>query len=256
MNALTGTETTATEATLHGIADRLSLAELSGRPIAPLSEGRPALTVADAYAIQAINVGRHPRTPFLGLAAPLFGVAGGFNVVGFDSASLWLEHVTGGLRRQQLAARSLGWLPPSALASTIAVVGLVAWTGQWRMLPALLLAAAGTVAIGLAIGLVVSVMGPLPVEDGQNPFAWRGANGANLVVGLATFVGLVAMVAFAAPYVVPMLVWFDSPWITLVGLAGALWGWAWWWVALRLAARRIEGRTPELIARLSPRAVS
>ncbi len=56
MSALIGIETTATEATLHGIADRLSLAELSGRPIAPLSEGRPTLSVADAYAIQAINV--------------------------------------------------------------------------------------------------------------------------------------------------------------------------------------------------------
>lgn len=56
MNALIDIETTATEATLHGIADRLFLAELSGKPIAPLSEGRPTLTVADAYAIQAINV--------------------------------------------------------------------------------------------------------------------------------------------------------------------------------------------------------
>lgn len=41
--------------TLHTMADVLLMAELSRRPIAPLSAGYPDLTVAEAYEVQAIN---------------------------------------------------------------------------------------------------------------------------------------------------------------------------------------------------------
>jgi 2-oxopent-4-enoate hydratase len=44
-----------TVATLHGLAEALLLAETSGRPIAPLSQALPDLTVAEAYEIQSIN---------------------------------------------------------------------------------------------------------------------------------------------------------------------------------------------------------
>jgi len=49
------TNTTASQAILHAVADALLLAEISGRPIAPISRAHPELTADDAYAIQAIN---------------------------------------------------------------------------------------------------------------------------------------------------------------------------------------------------------
>jgi 2-oxopent-4-enoate hydratase len=52
---------TASVPTLHRLADALLVAELSGRPIRPPSEVEPALTVDDAYAIQAINVRSRER---------------------------------------------------------------------------------------------------------------------------------------------------------------------------------------------------
>jgi 2-oxopent-4-enoate hydratase len=44
--------------TLHAMAEVLSNAETSGEPIAPLSQAHPALTVADAYEVQAIAARR------------------------------------------------------------------------------------------------------------------------------------------------------------------------------------------------------
>jgi 2-oxopent-4-enoate hydratase len=48
--------TSASAGTLHGAADALLMAAISRRPIAPLTQTYPELTVDDAYAIQAINV--------------------------------------------------------------------------------------------------------------------------------------------------------------------------------------------------------
>jgi 2-oxopent-4-enoate hydratase len=47
--------TVSTAALHHALADALLLAELRREPLAPLSATQPALTVEDAYAIQAIN---------------------------------------------------------------------------------------------------------------------------------------------------------------------------------------------------------
>lgn len=49
------TNTTASQAILHAVADALLLAEIGGEPIAPISKTHPELTADDAYAIQAIN---------------------------------------------------------------------------------------------------------------------------------------------------------------------------------------------------------
>lgn len=44
--------------TVNALADALRAAESSGKPIAPLTEGHPSLTVDDAYAIQTANTNR------------------------------------------------------------------------------------------------------------------------------------------------------------------------------------------------------
>jgi 2-keto-4-pentenoate hydratase len=77
--------------TVVGLADRLWRAEVERTPIQPLTDIRPDLTLAEAYAIQAYNVrrrtgqGRHvrgrrlgrtnqPRQQVLGVEEPDFGV--------------------------------------------------------------------------------------------------------------------------------------------------------------------------------------
>ena len=78
-------------ATVVELADRLWRAEVDRTPIEPITETRPDLTLADAYAIQAYNVRRRveagrairgcrlgrtsqPRQDILGVAEPDFGM--------------------------------------------------------------------------------------------------------------------------------------------------------------------------------------
>ncbi|MGV0715251.1 fumarylacetoacetate hydrolase family protein [Mycolicibacterium sp. XJ662] len=81
----------ATSVTVGELADRLWRAECDRTPIEPLTDSRPDLTLADAYAIQAHNVRRRvhagrairgcrlgrtsqPRQDILGVAEPDFGM--------------------------------------------------------------------------------------------------------------------------------------------------------------------------------------
>jgi 2-keto-4-pentenoate hydratase len=48
-------------ASIEALADQLALAAERRQPIEPLSEGNPELSVADAYAIQAVNAARSER---------------------------------------------------------------------------------------------------------------------------------------------------------------------------------------------------
>ena len=78
-------------ATVVELADRLWRAEVDRTPIEPITETRPDLTLADAYAIQAYNIRRRvdagrairgcrlgrtslPRQDILGVAEPDFGM--------------------------------------------------------------------------------------------------------------------------------------------------------------------------------------
>ena len=77
--------------TVVELADRLWRAEVDRTPINPITETRPDLTLADAYAIQAYNVRRRveagcairgcrlgrtsqPRQEILGVTEPDFGI--------------------------------------------------------------------------------------------------------------------------------------------------------------------------------------
>ena len=78
-------------ATVVELADRLWRAEVDRTPIEPITETRPDLTIADAYAIQAYNIARRvdagrairgwrvgrtslPRQDILGVTQPDFGM--------------------------------------------------------------------------------------------------------------------------------------------------------------------------------------
>ena len=79
------------DATVTELADRLWRAEVDGTPIEPITDTRPDLTLADAYAIQAYNIRRRveaghtirgyrlgrtsqPRQDILGVVEPDFGM--------------------------------------------------------------------------------------------------------------------------------------------------------------------------------------
>jgi ABC-2 type transport system permease protein len=207
--------------------------------------------------LQALNAGNdEPRVVFIGLASPVFALSGAFNLIGFDSGSMWLDHLTGGIRRDHLAARSLSWAPHVLVTPVVVTVVMAAVTGQWGVLPLALIASFGIALCGLAIGLVVSVKAPIPFQDGDNPFSWKASNSGGLVAGLYVFGGLIALAVVTAPFIVPMIIWYREWWAYLVAAVGIGFGVVLWRWALNWATRAVEGKTPSLIAKLSPRSVT
>ena len=210
--------------------------------------------------IQVIQLGNThtPRVVLFGLWGVVFTLGGSFNVIGFDAGSLWLDVVTGGLGRDQLFARTFAWLPLLLLPPTASMLIVSIWTGQWRALPVALALAFTAATCGLGVAAFVSTIAPIPYTDGDNPFAWRqgAASGKGCVTAIYTFVGLLAVALFGAPIIVPCAVSVTSWWALPLALVGMAWGCAVWSVGVRLGARRLVRRGPELLAELSARAVA
>jgi ABC-2 type transport system permease protein len=207
--------------------------------------------------VQALGAGKdEPRVLFIALAAPIFALSGAYNLLGFDSGSMWLDQVTGGLRREHLAARSLSWLPHVFVSPVVVTTAMAAWMGQWRAWPLVMATAIGVAFCGLAIGLIVSIKAPIPFQDGDNPFAFRSANSGGLISGLYVMGGLIGLAILTAPFVVPVVVGYRHWWAYLVAAGGVALGGLLWWRALARATRKIDGRTPALIAKLSPKSVA
>lgn len=197
-----------------------------------------------------------PELVFLGLTAALLSIGGSFNVIGFDSPSLWLEVVTGGPGRIALFARTAGWFPHLFVPSALAVVVIAVWTGEWSRVPMALALALCLAGCGLGVAAVVSVVAPVPYTDGDNPFSWRqGMNGKGCITGLYTLGGLVGVGLLAAPVVAPVVLGSDHAWAAAVAAAGPVWGAGCWWLGVRLGSRALDGRGPELVAELTSRAL-
>ncbi len=199
---------------------------------------------------------QNPRVAFLGLVSMVMTSGSGFNLIGWDSASLWLEDLSGGLTIERIRARALGWLPHVIVPGLLGVLTASALTGSWRATPLALVEAITIAMLALGIGAFVSTVVPMPANDGDNPFAWRsGMTGAGCMTGLWMIIGVAALGVIAAPTLVPLVVWYDRSWAPLISLAGLATGAGVYIVGTRRAAARVATRGPDLIAELSPRSV-
>ncbi|MEZ5215144.1 MAG: hypothetical protein R2705_07490 [Ilumatobacteraceae bacterium] len=133
---------------------------------------------------------------------------------------------------------------------------LAAWSG-FTYLPLALLLAVSIALLGLGGGAWISALAPMTAVDGDNPFAWRqGMSGKGCATGVYMFGGMVLLAIAAAPVVVPAIIWRDEPWVAIIGVVGIVWGAAVWMLGVRLGARRLMVRGPELIAELSPKSLT
>ncbi len=198
-----------------------------------------------------------PTLVLFGLWGMIIVLSAPFNLLGFDSGSLWLELVGGGPGRLQLFARSASQLPGLILPPVISIVAIAVWRAGWTLVPLALLLALTLALCALGAGAVVSVLAPVPQTDGDNPFAWRqGGSGKGCSTALTTFVGMAAVVVLAGPVVVPVLIYDDAGWAPLLAVGGVGWSALVWYFGIRWGARRLNGNEPELLAELSPRAVT
>lgn len=194
-----------------------------------------------------------PKAVFAGFLGLMFMAGNAFNIIGFDSPSLWLEFVAAGrVGRTQLRARSLAFSVSVAVPTVAAVTAVAVVSRQWSEV-VLALALVPTAALCLlGVGVFVSAWVPLPMADGDNPFRRpSGANGCSY--GLSIMGALASVTALFAPILVPAVVG-DGTWRYLLPVIGAAWGYAIWSLGLRFGDRILLRRGPDLIAGLSGRA--
>lgn len=209
--------------------------------------------------IQALQAGidDDPKVVFFALWGLLFTIAGSFNVVGYDSGSLWLEVVTGGIRREHLAAKTFAWLPLLLIPPVGGSLLIGAISGQWRYVALVIVLAAVTASCGLGVAALVSTIAPMAQTDGDNPFSWRqGMSGKGCITGVYSVGGLLAVGLVAAPVLVPCMVWPGRIWALPLAVVGLAYGAGIWTLGVTLGARRLAGRGPELLAELAPRALA
>ncbi|MEU9133237.1 transporter [Kitasatospora sp. NPDC048540] len=173
------------------------------------------------------------------------------NVFGMDGAAFWTVAATLGTpaqAREELRGRAAAVL--SYALPLVVVLGLVlaAATGQWGALaPALGLTLAGLGA-GIGLGAVLSVLAPYAMPADGNPM--RGAApGQTGVVLLNSFGSMVGVAVLASP-VGALLLWLlgdgGPAWTVLA--AGPLYGVLVAALGVRIAAGRLVGRLPEILA--------
>lgn len=207
--------------------------------------------------VTTLSATDRPNVVFLGMWASLLSIGGSFNVIGFDSPSLWLEVTAGGPGRDQLFARTAAWLPHLLVPPVLGVLLIATWTGQWSLVPVALPVAVTIALTGLGAAAVVSSLAPVPFTDGDNPFSWRqGMSGKGCITAMYTLAGLAVVGLLAAPVLVPVVVGHERWWALPLALTGMGWGLGCWALGVVFGARRLAGRGPELLAELTSRALA
>lgn len=190
------------------------------------------------------------------LLAMLANMGATTNVLGFDAGSLWMEVLADGPGRVHIVARQLLAMPNLLLPTWLSGVVVGAWTGEWQLV---LLVAALAIPVGinvLTFGIFASALAPAALPDWDNPFGNRQSNeGRGLRLAVIAVVGIVVITLLSAPIFILVFQHLGSwtQWVTpFIGLAYAAvpFGLAAIWVG-----RYLDGRAPDLIATLAPRAL-
>jgi ABC-2 type transport system permease protein len=210
-----------------------------------------AIGLAVALAALGVGAGRMllgtEYSPFLAVVVAWMAASTtGFNQFGFDDRSFWAYLVTGVDLRRVLAGKNMAvalvGLPVLALVAIVAA----ALVGDARNLLSALLAGMAVLAVWLAVGNVVSVLGAYPLPDG-NLFGSRNVPGSAL---FASFGGLFAAGALSLPVgalvAVPLLVW--GTWQGLIGaILAAVIGLSIHRLSLSIAGGLLENRALRLL---------
>lgn len=193
-------------------------------------------------------------------SAVLFGagaswllVLSGMNQFGIDGRSLWFDLMSGASPASLLKGRCLGLLVFAVPIVTVSAVTLAALTNGWAYLPAALLVGAATSAAGLGAACVTSVIAPMRVPEGTNPFAMNNS-GQGCVAPLLGMIGLGAMALLLSPLVIALALLRNNAGLcAVIGLVAVPYGYLLWWLAIKMAAKRLVQREAELIELVDPR---
>ena len=206
--------------------------------------------------VPLVNIGNHARSAssavLLASGSAWLGILNAMNQLGIDGRALWFDLLSGIPPRRLFLGKNI-----AALASLLPVVAcvstvLAAVTGGWAYIPAALLVAVGTLCVGLGVANVASVLAPYPVPEGSNPFAMK-TSGQGCTSFVLLFVAMAVMGAILAPVIGALIVWHVHPLrCVLVGALSIPYGAAWRHLGGALAAARLAGHGPEIMAMIDP----
>jgi ABC-2 type transport system permease protein len=175
------------------------------------------------------------------------------NQFGVDGRALWFDLLSGVPLRTLLVGKNIATVILAAPVVAVAAVVLAGVTHGWAYVPAAVVVGTAVVCVGLGVANIVSVLAPIPVPEGPNPFATKD-NGRGCISGLLLFAAMGVLITLVAPMAVLLVIFRDHALACLViGLATIPYGVALWWGGLTLADRRLRGREPELLALVDPR---
>jgi len=173
---------------------------------------------------------------------------GRHNDVAYDSSALWLDVVSGSVGADVMRGRMAAVLTWSVPATSVACVGVLAWSGLWSIGPALIGACVGVLGLTLAISAVSSVLVPYRAPaPGENPLgAEVGSVGAGLVAQLVSSAATTMLLPLVlVPLALALTV--DARWTWLACLAGLVLGPLGYIIGLRYAGRIYDSRSGKLL---------
>lgn len=210
-----------------------------------------AIGLAVALAALGVGAGRMllgtEYSPFLAVVVAWMAASTtGFNQFGFDDRSFWGYLVTGVDLRRVLAGKNMAVALVGLPVLALVAVAAAALVGDASNLLSALLAGMAVLAVWLAVGNVVSVLGAYPLPD-SNLFGSRNVPGSAL---FASFGGLIAAGALSLPVgalvAVPLLVW--GTWQGLIGaILAAVIGLLIHRLSLSIAGGLLESRALRLL---------
>jgi hypothetical protein len=204
-----------------------------------------------------LSVLRSARPPSAVLIAAVTAAASalfvGANQFGNDGRAWWSHTVVPDNARADLAGKNYALaLIGLPLAGAVALVFSLV-TGGWAYVPAALLLSVAGIGIALGVGNVTSVLAPFPVMASSGN-AWGKSAGAGCAVGLTSLTGMAVVGLITAPVVAGVFLTKDrGAALGLVAAAAVAYGLVVWRTGLALAGKRLNGRYPEMLERLSPR---
>jgi ABC-2 type transport system permease protein len=187
----------------------------------------------------------------------LFGLGATNNLLGADTASLWMETSSGLSMKTLLTGKSLAAIPYVITPVIISSIGLGIFA---KDLPNTLIMIALTLVcwgIPLGTGCMVSVIAPFAQYDQDNPYAnKRPSSGEGCLIGLLGVGSLFAIGVLMFPIVVLMYVMSRiggmAPSVIGIVLSGA-WSIAVWQVGLRVSSKIAQRDEADLVTQMGAR---
>lgn len=169
----------------------------------------------------------------------------------YDGSAFW-THVTVGIEgRVDRAGRAVAQLLWSGPLLAFAVLGLVALTGRWDLLPGVVGLSSASLLCGIGVAAWVSARWPGPVPPaGANPFGSGSGTSAESIVALLVTSTLV--VVLTVPVAALALASIRVPslaWALLV--IGPVWGLLVLAAGVRLGGRHLDSHWPEVLHKVS-----